>query len=171
MLMCSIYKNFPDSSVGKESARRLWFNSRVRKIPWRRDSLPTPLLLGFPCGSAGKESACTVGDPGWIPGLGRSPGEGKGCPLQYSCLETSMDYHWVTKSWTRLSLHAHTHIDTSTVHLRPGIDPWVGKIPWRRERQPTPVFWPREFHGLYSPWGRKELDMAERLSVSLFKTY
>ena len=47
--------------------------------------------------------------------------------------------------------------------LRPGFDPWVGKIPWRRERLPTPVFWPREFHGLYSPWGRKESDVSERL--------
>ena len=44
---------------------------------------------------------------------------------------------------------------------RPGFDPWVGKIPWRRERLPTPVFWPGEFHELYSPWGRKELDMTE----------
>ena len=41
---------------------------------------------------------------------------------------------------------------------------WVGKIPWRRERLPTPVFWPGEFHGLYSPCGRKELDRTERLS-------
>ena len=41
---------------------------------------------------------------------------------------------------------------------RPGIDPWVGKFPWRRERLPTPVFWPGEFHRLYSPWGRKESD-------------
>ena len=39
--------------------------------------------------------------------------------------------------------------------------PWVGKIPWSRERLPTPVFWPGEFHGLYSPWGRKELDTTE----------
>jgi len=46
--------------------------------------------LGFPCGSAGKESACNVGDLGSIPGLGRSPGEGKGYPLQYSGLENSM---------------------------------------------------------------------------------
>ena len=37
----------------------------------------------------------------------------------------------------------------------------VGKIPWRRERLPTPVFWLREYHGLYSPWGHKESDMAE----------
>ena len=42
---------------------------------------------------------------------------------------------------------------------RPGLDPWVGKIPWRRERLPTPVFWSGEFCGLYSPWGCKELDM------------
>ena len=43
------------------------------------------------------------------------------------------------------------------------MDPWVGKIPWGRESLPTPVFWPREFHGLYSPWGHKELDTTERL--------
>ena len=48
--------------------------------------------MGFPCGSAGKDSACSVGDLGLIPGLGRSPGEGKGYPLQYSGLENSMDY-------------------------------------------------------------------------------
>ena len=56
----------------------------------------------FPCGSAGKESACNAGDLGLIPGLGRSPGEGKGYLLQYSGLENSMDYtvHGVAKSWT-----------------------------------------------------------------------
>ena len=46
----------------------------------------------------------------------------------------------------------------------------LGLIPWRRERLPTPVFWPGEFHGLYSPWGYKELDTTERLSLhTLFK--
>ena len=49
---------------------------------------------------------------------------------------------------------------------RPGFDPWVGKIRWRRERLPTPVFRPGEFHGLYSPWGRKESNATERLSPS-----
>ena len=49
------------------------------------------LLMGFPGGSDGKESACNAGDLGSIPGLGRSPGEGIGNPLQYSCLENSMD--------------------------------------------------------------------------------
>ena len=48
------------------------------------------MYLGFPCGSAGKESACNAGDLGSVPGLGRSPGEGKGYPLQYSGLENSM---------------------------------------------------------------------------------
>ena len=49
------------------------------------------ILLGFPCGSAGKESACSAGDLGLIPGLGRAPGEGKGYPLWYSGLENSVD--------------------------------------------------------------------------------
>ena len=68
--------------------------------------------LGLPGGSAGKGSACNVGDLGSIPGLERSPGEGN----------------------------------------------WL----------PTPVFWPEEFHGLYSPWDCKQLDMTECLSLSLF---
>ena len=62
---------------------------------------------GFPRGSNSKESACNVGDPSLIPGYGRSPGEGNGNPLQYSCLENSVDrgawqamVHGVTKSWT-----------------------------------------------------------------------
>jgi len=70
---------------------------------------------GFPCGSAIKESACSAGDLGLIPGLGRSSGEGKGYPLQYSGLESSMDCidHGVAKSWTRLSdflFHFHASI-------------------------------------------------------------
>ena len=58
--------------------------------------------MDLPGISAGKESACNTGDPSLIPGLGRSPGEGKGYPLQYSCLENSMDYivHGATRSWT-----------------------------------------------------------------------
>ena len=95
---------FPDSSVVKKF-RRPWFKSWFVKICLRRDGLPTPVFLDFPCGSAGKESACNVGDLGLIPGLGRSPGEGKGYPLQCSGLENSMDciVHGVAKSRTRLS--------------------------------------------------------------------
>ena len=66
--------------------------------------------LFFPCGSDSKESACNAGDPGLVPGSGRSPREGNGTPLQYSCLENSMDrgawpatVHGVAKSWTPLS--------------------------------------------------------------------
>ena len=87
-----------------------WFDSWAGKIHWRRDRLPTPVVLGFPCGSAGKESACNVGDLGLILGLGRSPGEGKGYPLQDSGLENSMDciVHGVGKSQTQLS-NSHFH--------------------------------------------------------------
>ena len=67
--------------------------------------------LGFPGGSAGKESACNAGDLGSIPGLGGSPGEGNSYP--------------------------------------------------------TPVFWPGEFHGLYSPWGHTESDTTKQLSTSV----
>ena len=64
--------------------------------------------MDFPGGSDGKASAYNVGDPGSIPGLRRSSGEGNGNPLQYSCLENPMDRgawqaHGVAKSWTRLS--------------------------------------------------------------------
>ena len=67
-------------------------------------------FLRIPGSSDGKVSACNAGDPGSIPGLGRSPGEGNGHPLQHSCLENSMDgeawwatVHGVAKSRTRLS--------------------------------------------------------------------
>ena len=63
------------------------FDPCVGKIPWRRDRLPTPVFLGFPHRSDGKESACNVGDLGLIPGLGKSPEGGHGNPLQYSCLK------------------------------------------------------------------------------------
>ena len=76
-------------------------------------------ILGFPGGSDGKASVCNAGDPGLIPGLGRSPGEGNGSPLQYSCLENRMDggvwqaiVHWVAKSWTRLSNFTSLHLSS-----------------------------------------------------------
>ena len=87
----------------------------VGKIHWRRDRLPTPVFLGFLCGSSGKESTCNAGDLGLIPGLGRSLGEGKGYPPQYSGLENSMNsiVHGVTKSRTRLSdFHFHCMLGT-----------------------------------------------------------
>ena len=62
-LIAQLVKNPP-------AMRRTQFDSWVWKIPWRRDRLPTPVFLGFPCGSAGKESTCNAGDLGSIPGLG-----------------------------------------------------------------------------------------------------
>ena len=59
----------------------------VGKIPWGRDGLLTPVFLGFPGGSACKESTCNVGDLALIPGLGRFPGEENSYPLQYSSQE------------------------------------------------------------------------------------
>ena len=59
--------------------------------PLESESLPSPVFLGFPGSSAGKESACNAGELGLIPGLGRFPGEGNGYPFQYSGLAKSMD--------------------------------------------------------------------------------
>ena len=88
--------------------------------------------MGFPDSSVGKESASNAGNPGSIPGLGRSIGEGIGYPLKYS--------------WASLVAQL---VKNCLQCRRPGFNPWVGMIPWRRERLPTPVFWPGEFHGLY----------------------
>ena len=80
------------------------------------------LTRGFPGGSEVKASAYNVGDLGSIPGSGRSPGEGNGNPLQYSCLENPMDggawwatVHGVTKSWTQLSDFTHSLINISEI--------------------------------------------------------
>ena len=106
--------SLPGNSAGKESACNAGDPALILgKFPWRRDRLPTPVFLGFPGGSAGKESVCNVGDLGLIPSLGRSPGEGKCYPLQYSGLNNSMDciVHGVTKSQTRLSdFHFHAFL-------------------------------------------------------------
>ena len=98
---------YSGSSVGKEltcSAEDPSLMS-VRKINWRSDRLPSPVFVGIPCGSAGKEFAWNVRDLGLIPRLERSPGEGKGYLIQYSGLENSMDciVNGVTKSQTQSS--------------------------------------------------------------------
>ena len=112
-----IKNGFPDSSIRNESTCNVidpWFNSWVKKFPWSRDRLPTPVFLGFPGDSKGKESACNAGDLGLIPGWGR--------------------------------------------------------FLWRRAWQLDPVFLPINPHGQiclggYSPWGQKESDTTERLTL------
>ena len=134
--------------------------------------LPTPVFLGFFCGSAGKESACSEGDLGSIPRLGRSPGEGKGSPLQFSGLENSKDciVHGVAKSQTQLSdFHFHFSLVAQIVKIlwlqcrRPGFNPWVGKIPWRRKMATHSsilawkIPWTEETGGL-QPMGSEKSD-------------
>ena len=80
------YGSFRASLVA-QPCRRPWFDSWVRKFPWRKDRLPTLVFMGFPGGSDDNESACNSGDPRSIPGLGRFRGGGHGNPLQYSSLE------------------------------------------------------------------------------------
>ena len=94
---------FPGGANGKELAcqyrrqtrKRCELSPWVGKIPWslwlQIPWLPMPSFLGFPGGSDSKESAYKAEDPVLIPGSARSPGEGKGYPLPYSCLENAMD--------------------------------------------------------------------------------
>ena len=95
-----------------QEAKVLEFQLQHRGLGRSPGRLPTPVFLGFVCGSAGKKSTCNAGDLGLIPGLGRSPGEGKGYPLQYSGLEMSMNciLHGITESDTTEWLsHTRTH--------------------------------------------------------------
>ena len=108
-------------SIGLRVTNQFYYVSEFGNTEYNEDWLFSMEAQGFPCGSAGKESACKK---------------------------------------------------ESTCNVgRPGFDPWVGKIPWRREQLPTPILWPGEFHGLYSPWGRKEWNITERLSISLSITF
>ena len=152
--------------------------------------LAVALVVKNPPANAGD-----IRDMGSIPGLERFLEEGNGNPLQYSCLENPMDggawkaaVHEVAKSQTRLKRLGSSSIESVNRYLlcnhvygmwsgkepacqcrrhkRHGFDPWVGKIPWRRAWQHTPVFWPGESHRQRSlvrcsQWGHKELDTTE----------
>ena len=95
---------FPGGSAGKESACNAGHPGSIpgHEDPLEKGQAPTPVCMGFPGDSAGKEFTCNAGDLGSIAGLGRSPGERKGYPLQCSGLENSMDFivHGVANSWT-----------------------------------------------------------------------
>ena len=96
------------------------------------------IVWGFSDSSVNKESTCNAGHRDSIPGSGGSAGEGIGYPLQYS---------WAS------------HVAQLVKNLPAKWETWVQSLGWedplRRERLPTPVFWPRELHGLYSPRGLK----------------
>ena len=124
LLQLKMLKNM-DKEMATHSNFLAW------KIPWTEEpgGLQSMGLqrvrqqLQFPGGSDGKVSACNAGDPDSIPGSGRSPGEGNGTPLQYSCLENPMDreawwatVHGVAKSRTRLSDFTFTH-EFLLIHL------------------------------------------------------
>ena len=98
---------FPlSSSVGKESTCNAGDPGLISgSISGEGIDYPLHYSLGFPGGSAGKDSTCNTADLASTPGFGRCPPEGKGCPLQYSGLENSMDcmVHGVTKSQAGLS--------------------------------------------------------------------
>ena len=121
----------------------------------RKKFWPTSLLnrssvtpKGFPDSSVGKESTCSTGDPGLIPGSWRSAGEGIGYPLQYS--------------WAFLV--------AQVVKNSPAMwETWVRSLGWEdplgKGKATHSIFWPGEFHGLYDPWDRKESDRTEWLTL------
>ena len=118
----------------------------LNKYLWTEGIFLHSHSLGFPGSSAGKESTCNAEDPSSIPGLGRSPGEGITYPLQYS----------------------RAFLVAQLVKNPPAMwETWVRSLSWEdplekgKKRLPTPLFWPREFHGLYSPWDCKESDTTE----------
>ena len=148
MLHDSIYVNFLEKNNYKDRKNYLsraedWLQTGIREL-WGFNRN----IVGFPDSSVGKESACNAGDPGSIPGLGRSAGEGIGHPHQYS--------------WASLVAQLVKNVPSMW-------ETWVWSLGWEEPLEkvqlPTPVFWPGEFHGLYSPWGSKEMDTTERLSL------
>ena len=108
----------------------------------------------FPGSSAGKESVYKLGDPSSIPGLGRSPREGIGYTLVFlgfSGVSAGKESTRNAGGW--------------------GSIPGLGRSPGEGNWLPSPVIWPREYHGLYSLWGHKESDMTGRLCLSHFHSF
>ena len=132
-LVAQLVKNLPATQETP-----VWFP--VRKIRWRRDRLPTPVFLGFPGGSNGKESACNARDLGLIHGLGRSFGEGNGLHTSvfwpgefrglYDCMGSQrVGHNWATFTFTEAwdfwqSWYWYEMIKVKTLYLKI----WTGSI-------------------------------------------
>ena len=153
---------------------------------------PSKDFWGLPRGSDGKASACNAGDQGSIPGLGRSPGEGNGNPLQYSCLENSMgggawwaswghkeldttgQFHFLSLSQGLLGLprwHSSKEpINTGDVRDM-GLIPASGRSPGEGNGLPTPVFLPGESHGQRSLEGTVQRVAKSQTPVKRISTH
>ena len=107
-LVAQLGKNLP-------AIQETQFDSWVRKICWRRDGLTTPVFLGFPSSSSGKDCTCIVRDLNLIPGLGRSPGEGTGYPQDHG-LENSRQMGHSGESWQNV-VHRRREWQTTSVLL------------------------------------------------------
>ena len=150
-----LFQSFPGGSGSKESAHNTgdWFDPWVKKMPWKREWQPTTVFLSG-------ESQWTE-EPGGIQSMGSQ----------------RVRHDWATKHNTTQTFRAHWWLRQYRICLqckRPGFDPWVRKIPWRREWQATPVFLPGGSRGQsslvhYSLWGCKQSDTTECLTLSLFK--
>ena len=127
----------------------IWKEEEIPFYPFTIPTIPTMVGIYRLYFSVGKETACNAGDPGLIPGSGRSAGEGIGYLLQYS---------WVSLV-VQLVKNPLAMWET-----------WVRSLCWEdpleKGKLPTPVFWPGEFQGLYNSWGLKEWDTTEWLSLT-----
>ena len=167
-LIAQLIKNLPACRIPQ-------FDSWVRKICWRRDRLPTPVFLGFPCGSAGKESHCKARD--LVQSLGWEDPLEKGKATHSTILAWRI--HGLYSLWSRqesdtteqLSLPqgsagfpGHSALNNPPANAGDtGSIPGLERSPWRRKWQPTPVFLPGKSHGpktlvCCSPWSHKESD-------------
>ena len=124
-----LFGGVPGNPAGKESACNAGDPSLIPGLG-RSTGEGISYPFQYSWGSAGKESSCNAGVSSLIPGLGRSPGEGIGYPHQYP--------------WASMVAQL---VGSACNVGRPGFDPWVEKIPWRRAWQTTPVFLPGETHG------------------------
>ena len=122
------------------------------------------LQKGFPCGSAGEESTCNVGNLGSIPGLGRSPGEGNGYPLQYSGLKNSINC--IVHGWQRVGHNWVTFTFTSFKSTRLLI--WVFPVNFINDQWPYPKFKAFKFLPVQNPEAVNFSDLNFYISINVY---